>query len=216
MTRNDYLFPPTLHFRGSAFAVWYPEITNRLEISGTKAGTQICEILSSQGNTSQAEVMDGFYNWDECVVQIEDKMYLDNLIIGMGYFISTTIIFICNSKIKMRFLISAAMGLSSLSAFLLPSLTNDLLIVICFTVFIIGCGATIVIFNVLVVEIFPTFICGMALGLCLLVGRFGTFLGANAVGILLESSCAMTIYGVATMIGLDVVCVVLLPQKIDK
>lgn len=154
--------------------------------------------------------------WNECVVQIEDKMYIDNLIIGLGYFISTTIIFICNSRIQMRFLISAAMGLSSFSAFLLPSLSNELLIVICFTVFIIGCGATIVIFNVLVVETFPTFICGMALGLCLLVGRLGTFLGANAFGILLENSCVMTIYGVAIMIGLCVVCVVLLPRKIEK
>lgn len=197
-------------FSGAAFAIWYPELTNRL--SGND-GARICDIFSSPRHL-EIIVVNSTTTEGICVVAIDDKMYIDNLIVGVGYLVANIGFFSTIQRFRISYLIITATAISSISAFLLPSLTDELWIVICFTLFLIGCGASISIFNTLVVAIFPTYICGMALGLVLLTGRGGTVVGSNGLGILLETHCEATIYGVAVLVAAAMVCVILLPKKI--
>lgn len=175
----------------------------------------MCDIFQAKANQTNAVSTDEEINWDECTVDIQDKMFIDNLYIGLGYVVINTAFYFFNMRIKILYIIVAAMTVSSASAFLLPSLTDNTLIMIAFTVFIVGSGACISIFNVLVVGIFPTFICGMAISLGILAGRIGSFLGSNGFGVLLENHCELTIYGIGTMIAANLICVLLLPQKIE-
>lgn len=197
---------------GDAFAIWYPELTNRL--SGSEPGTQVCHILSAPGNNSHHGPTHD--NWDDCQVEVDDRMFIDNAIIGVGYLVSNAFFYFLNSKVKILYIIAASMSACSACAFALPSLTNELAIVICFTIFIIGGGASINMANVLLVEIFPVFICGMALALAQLTGRLSTFIGANAIGLLLETDCELVIYATGGIIAVGVVSLMLLPKKIEK
>lgn len=189
--------------------MWYPEITNRL--SGNDPQGRVCDIFSgSANNESQSEVI-----WDDCTVDIQDKMYIDNAILGVGYLVAVTTFYYCNSKIRILYLVMSSMTISSVCAFLLPSLSNPVLILICFTLFLVGSGTGITIVNILLVQIFPTYVCAMALSLTLLVGRFGAIVGSNGLGVLLETNCELTVYGVASLIGCGVICAYLLPKHIE-
>lgn len=201
----------SLSFSGAAFATWYPELTNRL--SASEPGTKICDIFSPAVVASHVNTTKQI-NWDECTANVQDKMFFDNMVIGVGYLISNILFFFINQKVKILYIVATAMAISSVSAFLLPSLTNELVIVICFSTFIIGSGASISASNILLVQIFPVFVCGMALSIAMLSGRLGTFIGGNGFGILLESDCELVIYGTAVLIGMGVVCLFLLPKKI--
>lgn len=159
---------------------------------------------------------DAAVDWDNCHVEIQDKMYIDNMFMGIGYLIFNMIFYLLNAKINLLYLWIVSVSISSISAFILPDLTNDLAILVFFSVFLLGSGASINIFNVIVVEIFPTHLCGMALSLALLTGRLATFIGANGLGILLETHCRATIYLVAALVGSSVICGFYLPKKVIK
>lgn len=167
------------------------------------------------GNNATIPVEVMAINWDECTVNIKDKMYTDNMIIGVGYLFSNAAFHLFSGKIRIVVINAVSMSISCISALLLPSLTNQLAMVICFTVFIIGSGSSIHVISVLVVDIFPACVTGMALAIELLVGRMGTFIGSNGFGVLLETNCEAVMYGTASMIGLAVVCLLLLPNTIS-
>lgn len=155
-------------------------------------------------------------NWAECSVDIQDKMYIDNMVIGLGYLASNTIFYLFSKKIKLVTILIFSMLISSASAFVLPSLTNQWAILVSFTLLLTGASSGIHIFNILIVEIFPNLLCGMALSIASLAGRAGTFIGANELGLLLESNCEVAVYGIAILIASCVVCVRLLPKKVGE
>lgn len=192
--------------------MWFPEITNRLK-GGIPGGT-VCHIFSHPiqsvpKDLALIEVVD----WSGCFVEVQDKIYWDNMAIGVGYLLSNTVFYLFTKKFKLLHILIICMLVSSASAFVLPSLSNEWAILICFTLLLTGASSGIHIFNVLVVEIFPNSLCGMALSLASLAGRAGTFIGANELGVLLESKCEVAIYGIAFLIAACVVCAALLPKK---
>lgn len=191
--------------------MWFPEITSRL--SENIPGTAVCEIFASFADNGTL-IEDS--NWAECSVDIQDKMYVDHFVIGLGYLVSNTIFYLFAKKIKLLSILIFSMVISSASAFLLPSLTNQWAILVCFTLLLTGASSGIHIFNILIVEIFPNTLCGMALSIASLAGRAGTFIGANELGLLLESHCEGAIYGIAILIAACVVCVRLLPKKVGE
>lgn len=199
--------------RGASFVLWYPELTNKLgEFSTGSKG--VCDIFTAPRTLQIHPTNSTISHWDDCSIQVQDKMFLDNMFIGIGYLIANTFYSLFNIKFNLLYIWIISVAVSSLSAFTLPSLTNELAILIFFSLFLIGSGASINIFNVIVVQIFPTHLCGMALSLTLLTGRLATFIGANGLGILLESHCEIAIYGVAALVTLSTICGFYLPKKV--
>lgn len=148
---------------------------------------------------------------------IQDQTYISNLIIGVAYLISNTLVLILSSyRIQIRYIVLGSMTISSLSAFLVPSLSDELCIILCFTLFIIGSGTCISVVNILFVEIFPVVVCGMAISISVLSGRLGTVISSNVFGILLEEYCEPVIYGTASLIGFGIICLLLLPKKVSS
>lgn len=190
--------------------MWYPELTNRLSI---EPSAKVCDVLSS-GGAHGPVITDG--NWTECYVHVDDKMFIDNTIVGLAYLVSNAIFYFLNSQVDIKYITGFAMAAASICAFALPSLTTEWIIVVSFTVFLMGGGLSIGLTNVLIIEIFPSSVCGMAVGLAQLFGRLATFIGTNAIGILLETQCEATIYGTATLIGGGVLTLLLLPRKVVK
>lgn len=198
-------------FSGAAFSTWYPEITNRL--SESSSGMKICDILSSNGNKTASAIFTG--EGSECHVEVQDKMFIDAMVLGVGYLISYTIIVILSRRMRIFYIIAAAMIISTASGFLLPLLTNEVLIVTCFSLFIVGSGSSICIVNILFVDIFPVFICGMAIAISVLSGRIGTIIGNNLFGILLETQCETVMFGTSMILAIGLLILFILPRKVN-
>lgn len=198
---------------GASFILWYPEITNRLGDS-SRSGFGICDNFSKPTAAVLNETLGRSENWEDCSVQLQDKMYIDNMFIGVGYLVANTLYSLSNMKFNLQYVCIVSMAVSGISAFTLPSLTDERAILVFFSIFLIGSGACINIFIVVMVQIFPFHLCGMALSLTLLTGRLGAFIGANGLGVLLDTHCEVTIYGVATLISLITICAYSLPKKV--
>lgn len=197
--------------RSAGYLMWYPEITKRFQGSASSS-TKICEVFS--GRNATTEVLTDI-DWDECIVQIPDKVYIDNLAIAMSYFVNNTIVYFCHKRFRLRHITIAAMAMSCGSCLLMPSLTNEIAIIVCFACFITGSSSGISIFNVVIVEIFPNYLCGMAISLGLLTGRIATFVGTGGLGILLEKNCEATMYGTGLLSVAGIAALCMLPKKID-
>lgn len=198
-------------YRSAGFLIWYPEITNRLK--SESGPLRLCDVFTSRKVTHA--MLNNTSVSPECPVQIPDKVYIDSLAIALGYIVTNTIIYCSHIKVPLLYITMSSMTLSCLSAFLLPSLSNEWMIVVSFVCFITGCSVGISIFNVLLVEIFPNFLCGMAISLALLTGRISTFVATSVLGILLEQHCEVTIYGTGLLVVAAITCLYCLPKKIQ-
>lgn len=201
---------------GAGFILWYPEITNKLGTPSTSSGG-VCEIFtkpSISGLISGTDSLRESFDWSNCHVEVQNKMYFDNMVLGSGYIIANGIYSVLNVKYNLTYIWIGSVTLSAISAFALPNLTEELTILIVFSLFLLGSGASINIFNVIVVQIFPTHLCGMAFSLTLLIGRLSTFISTNVLGILLERNCELTIYGVSTLISIAILCGFYLPKQV--
>lgn len=150
----------------------------------------------------------------ECVVIVKEKMFQDNLILGAGYLLTNTIIYILSLKINLRPIVIGMLAISSVAGFLLPNFTNEYAVVILFTVFLMCSGSCVTTINIVTVSIFPTYLRGMTLSLTIVFGRISILLGVNGMGFLLESGCAPTIYAVAALVAAgSLVGLLLMPKK---
>lgn len=190
--------------------MWYPEITSRLK--DNSGSTMICDVFSSgRGNSSTGEIK----NWDECTVYIPDKVYIDNFAVALGYFITNSAIFFGHMRFPLLNITMGSMIMSSASAFLIPNLTNEIAIVVCFACFITGASVGISTFNILIVEVFPNFLCGMAVSLGLLTGRIATFVATGGLGVMLEKYCEASIYSTGLLMVIAIWTLYSLPKKIN-
>lgn len=198
-----------LYTSADAFAVWYPELMNR--VGGGESEMNFCQILATASESGPSVV-----DWDNCYVEVREKMFIDNMILGAAFFVANIMFYLINTKVKILYVVIMAMSAASLCCFILPSLSNGVAIVVCFTIFFIGGGASMNMVNVLLVEIFPVHICGMVLGMTMLVGRIATIIATNLIGTLLETDCDAVLYSTAGVVGAGVISVILLPKKIVK
>lgn len=147
-------------------------------------------------------------------MHVPDEVYIDSLAIGCFYLVANTIIYICHKKFNLRHVTIAMMVIAGVSVFLLPNLTIDIAIIFFFMCFVIGNGGGVNNFNVVIVEVFPNYLCGMAVSLGMLSGIIAAFVGTGVLGVLLENYCEVTLYGTGILILAAIVILFLLPKKI--
>lgn len=190
--------------------MWYPEITNTLT-NNIPSATTVCDIFNAVGERNSTTGMNSTDSLD-CLVH--DKMYIDNLVMALGSFISNTITYFLCLKFNIRSITLGLMILSSATTFLLPGQSNEIMILIFFTVFVNSTATTLGTFTIILVDKFPTHLSGMAISLTMLIGRIGTFIGTNALGLFLQTNCQRTIYGTASMLIMGVICLIILPKRV--
>ncbi|KAJ2950167.1 hypothetical protein O0L34_g11524 [Tuta absoluta] len=167
--------------------VWVPDILNRV-LNGNSSGLTACEVIAQrlkQGNQTTAV--------SECVDTIEESTFIINLIANtVCAFIavagsSTVKIF---GKKPLLIFIYLFIGIC---CSLVNTITEQILfIVFLSTIPILGMALGPI--NGFAVDIFPTYLRGMAISLAMMFGRLGSVVGSNVAGILLNASCPSTFF----------------------
>ncbi|XP_073817729.1 synaptic vesicle glycoprotein 2B isoform X1 [Musca autumnalis] len=185
-------------FVNSGMGLWYPTIQNRLgSVEGDNMMT-ICQVIDAsmeQQNTNSTE--------NVCDDTITRKSYIDSITFGLvylgAYFVLGSIINPLGRKrtIILLLIVSAICGV------ILHWIKEPIAIVASFIMFVMLPGLCVSILSGAVVDLVPTSLRGKAVCICLMLGRSGSVIGSNIIGILLESYCSMT-FGV--FYGLVLVC----------
>lgn len=198
--------------------MWYPEITNRLSFdsNSTSSAMGFCGIfmdkaVESEGNNTTPEVL---FGEDKCHVQVQDKMYIDNMIMGAGYLIANTFIYFLQMKMILRHVVILMLTISAVSAFMLPNFNSEVAVLVLFTLMLTTSGSCITTVNIVTIGLFPTFLRGLTLSMTLVLGRIAIVIGVNVMGFLLEINCQATIYIVAAITACAaLITMFLMPKK---
>lgn len=182
--------------------MWYPEITNQLNFdsNSTSSAMGFCGVFGDKGvamdNTTINEVL---FGEDKCNVQVQEKMFIDNIILGAGYMAANTMIYLLQMKLILRHIVILFLTVSSVSAFMLPNFNSEVAVLVLFTLMLTTSGSCITTINIVTIGLFPTSLSGMTLSMTLVLGRIAIVIGVNVMGFLLEINCQATIYTVGAI-----------------
>ncbi|XP_061393536.1 synaptic vesicle glycoprotein 2C-like, partial [Musca vetustissima] len=188
-------------FVNSGMGLWYPTIQNRLGSVDDETQMSICQVIDAsmdQQNSNSTEYV--------CDDTITRKSYIDSITFGLvylgAYFVLGSII----NPLGRKRTILLLLVVSAICGIVLHWIMEPIGIVACFILFVMLPGLCVSILSGAVVDLVPTHLRGKAVCICLMLGRSGSVIGSNIIGVLLESYCAIT-FGV--FYGLVLVCAAL-------
>lgn len=188
-------FPQIIHSAGG-FGLWYPELTNRIS-NGHQQDMGICEMISSSsGKVNETATIE---EWSECVTEVNPQMHLNNMGLGAAHILGFFVLALGLNKISLKTTLSAMLFLGCFCGLLLQHITNGVLLLGIFVMFILTMGVSISLVNATAVDLFSTNLRGMAIAMSILVGRMGTVTGANSIGFLLDMNCGYTFYAMGLL-----------------
>ncbi|XP_059219579.1 putative transporter svop-1 isoform X2 [Stomoxys calcitrans] len=174
-------------FVNSGMGLWYPAIQNRLGSIDDKSRMSICEVIDAsieQQNTNGTETV--------CDDTITRKSYIDSITFGLvylgAYFVLGSII----NPLGRKRTIILLLTVSATCGIILHWLLDPIAIVASFILFVMLPGLCVSILSGAVVDLVPTHLRGKAVCICLMLGRSGSVIGSNIIGVLLESYCGIT------------------------
>lgn len=136
----------------------------------------------------------------ECVAVVHNEMYYNNMYLGTAYVTAFLLLALGLNKISLKNTLTGMLAVGVISGVCIQHITNDILLVITFCLFIVSGGVSIPLVNATAVDLFPTNLRGMAISVSILIGRIGTFAGANTIGFFLDMNCGFTFYGMGIVI----------------
>ncbi|XP_050665116.1 synaptic vesicle glycoprotein 2C-like isoform X2 [Leptidea sinapis] len=175
--------------------VWTPDILNRV-LTGDEEGKTACAIISQKQNEKVHE------DTSEC----------DNSIGTITFVISSTASTTCAVIGLIASFAVKVIGKKFLLIFVYMTIGTFVLIInfvtqqILFAILLSSValtGLAIGPINAFSVQIFPTHLRGMAVSLTMMIGRTGSVIGANVIGILINGTCEVTFYAYG---GMLIVC----------
>ena len=177
------------------------------------SGEGFCAIFTAAEATPTVKIF-GRNAVEECNVTVKEKMFVDNSILGVGYLIANTFIYILQTRMVLRHIVALLLTFSGICAFLLPSLTSEIAVLVAFTIFLMCSGVCVTTINIVTVGLFPTHLRGMTLSMTIVLGRLAIVIGVNVMGFLLESWCEETIYAVGALVALAALATMfVMPKK---
>ncbi|XP_062564069.1 uncharacterized protein LOC134226948 [Armigeres subalbatus] len=181
--------------------MFFPEIVNQLVIvKETGIGTAtMCQILEQYGNFSTTkEAGEGSQMMEPAAFQLS---FILEFIYAIGFAVIGVII---NAVGRLPLLVFIFMtcGIAGLLLFVV----NLPVAVIWLYIVFLCSGYTAVMVNTIIVDLYPTNLRAMAVCIALMIGRMGSVVGSNMLGILLEKHCELT-FGIASV--LLIICGVL-------
>ncbi|CAK1540684.1 unnamed protein product [Leptosia nina] len=183
--------------------IWLPDVLNTVLTGGGQSQTA-CEVLAQKRNQT---VVGGV-----CVDTIDPMTFIINAssslacaVIAVGVSSTVKIIGKKNLLIAVFILLgSVCLGINFA--------TQKILFAVLVSSFPI-LGLSIGPVNAFAVEIFPTKLRGMAVSLAMMVGRFGSVVGMNVAGTLINSACEVTFYSYGGLLYLCALLTLLLPRQ---
>ncbi|EEZ97916.1 synaptic vesicle glycoprotein 2A-like [Tribolium castaneum] len=178
--------------QGGVFAVssgvllWYPDIINQLSHSAnSNVSVTVCQALSSVEESAEEAI--------RCVEDnINDQVFIQNIIIGVAYLVFYVVWGFVVNFLGNRNFFGLCMIVSAVSLVLLNFLTHKVLIDVLFVVLLTLPGICVAVINLLMVDIIPTHLCGMAVCLVMTAGRIGSIVSSSVVGVMLQWNCTVT------------------------
>jgi len=127
-----------------------------------------------------------------CVDHINTKSYIDTITYGSALIVGYILMGFVLKTIGRKASISIGLTLAGACAVALVFIKDEVVIVVCFCLYLVLPGLCVSILSGAVVDLVPTHLRGKAVCICLMLGRTGSVFGSNIIGILLESYCSLT------------------------
>ncbi|XP_037867558.1 synaptic vesicle glycoprotein 2A [Bombyx mori] len=189
----------------NGFYVWFPTILNSL--ANHEGGeTGICDVLDASRETA-ANGTDIACDDTMNTTTFELSIYIGLVFCSMYIVVGFLVDFIGKKPILIALL--SATGLCGIGAHLASS---QHLAVVLFAIFQM-CGACIGLMNAVAVELFPTKFRAMAICLSMMMGRVGSMIGSNLIGVFLETNCGAGFYLFGGILIVNAIFCFTLPGK---
>ncbi|XP_073952732.1 putative transporter SVOPL [Choristoneura fumiferana] len=170
----------------NGFYVWFPTILNSLA-NHDGVESRICDILDagarSASNATEV-VCDDTMNTETFERSIYIGLVFCSMYIVVGFLVDLV------GKKAILIVILGGSGLCGIGAHLAGSQQTA---VVLFAVFQMS-GACIGMMNAVAVELFPTRIRAMAVCLSMMMGRLGSVVGSNLIGVFMRTNCGVSFY----------------------
>ncbi|CAH0582861.1 unnamed protein product [Chrysodeixis includens] len=188
----------------NGFYVWFPSILNSLA-NHDGGETKICDVLDA----GKEAVSNGTMICDDTIhtSTFERSIYIGLVFSSMYIIVGFLVDYVGKKPILVVILFFT--GISGISAHLVY---NQQIGVVLFAVFQM-CGACIGLMNAVAVEIFPTKYRAMAICLSMMMGRVGSMVGSNLIGLFLEVNCGAGFYLFGSLIIVNSLFCLTLPNK---
>ncbi|KAH8295005.1 hypothetical protein KR018_005359, partial [Drosophila ironensis] len=192
----------------SGMGLWYPEIQNRLGSSDADNLT-VCNVIDAsidqmQANTtSKVSLLENIKRMPNikmlylkhikiCDDHINTKSYIDTITYGTALIVGYIVMGLVINKIGRKASIFLGLTFAGVCAIALIWIKDDVVIVVCFCLYLVLPGLCISILSGAVVDLVPTHLRGKAVCICLMLGRTGSVFGSNIIGVLLDAYCTAT------------------------
>lgn len=189
----------------NGFYIWFPSILNALaNADASSEGLSICDVLTSGNKTDVAKTI--------CDDSVNTQTFQRAILVGLVFCSMYLIVGILVDFVGKKAIIVFVLGVAGACGVASNLVLNQMVAVSLFAVFQMS-GACIGLMTAVVVDLYPTRLRAMAVCLSLMMGRVGSVLGSNLIGVLLEKNCGVSFYFFG---GLLVACALLcftLPGK---
>ncbi|XP_062536115.1 synaptic vesicle glycoprotein 2B-like [Armigeres subalbatus] len=184
----------------AGMGLWYPEIVNRVTKSNGNDSATICEVL--RGVDSPEEDLYS-YVVNECNDHVTSDVFVYVIALGSIYTFLYLAISAMLRRISRGYILLINLLISGLSGVLLVFINEPYGVLVLFCSFMVFAGISISIVNGAAVSLFPTSVRAMAVCLSLMMGRLGSVVGTNIIGLIIEDYCNLTfiLFGGCSLLG---------------
>lgn len=171
---------------------FFPDIMNKVQMWNDREqpsySATICEILDEfkYSNFNSTTV-----SADSCNIKLEFSAFINAFLMLWLYIIGWIIIsFVINLTGKLAIILITLFTCGA-SAFALTVVTNPTVSSFLYIV-VLAVGIAITVVNASTIELYPTRLRAMAVCISLMMGRLGSVVGSNVIGLILDNHCRYT------------------------
>lgn len=194
----------------AGMGLWYPEIVNRVTKSNGSDSATICEVLRGIELPEENLL---FEIELECNDHVTSDVFVYVIALGSIYTFLYLAISTMLQKFSRGYILVINLLISGVSGMLLVFINEPYFVLVLFCSFMVFAGISISIVNGAAVSLFPTSVRAMAVCLSLMMGRLGSVVGTNIIGLIMEENCNLTfiLFGGCSIFG--AVLALILPSR---
>ncbi|KDR21687.1 synaptic vesicle glycoprotein 2B-like [Zootermopsis nevadensis] len=226
----------SLYASYNGFAVWLPDLYNRLSIyteRNPNHSLTICEVVTALANSTAvagdfvrstqidnltelimvnsteghvANETWGLNNMSPCTSTVDPTVFRNSLAVGLVCITVYTCAGFLVKFIQKKLLMVVCLVASSVCIATINVANTELLLVVLSSIFIAMAGVSVNMLSSIVIDNIPTQLRAMAICLSLMSGRLGVTVCSLVLGILLDSACNASLFSLS---GIVLVCCIL-------
>ncbi|XP_052865707.1 synaptic vesicle glycoprotein 2B-like [Anopheles cruzii] len=186
-----------IYLTSNGMYMFFPDILNRmaeLEDAGIERTTVCNAVYATRIDMESLEKVNHTSQIPEaCHQKLDISAYEHSFVLETIYALGFAVIGLVVNAVGRLPILLFVFGVCGISGILIVYIDLPLL-AIWFYLILLTCGFCISVVNACTVDLFPTNLRAMAVCISLMFGRLGSVVGANIVGILLDSHCELTFW----------------------